>query len=43
MPTFEEARLNDAITRAEMANMIVAFSKIIQEQQLQKIASLRSQ
>jgi hypothetical protein len=41
--TFEEARTTDAITRAEMAKMLVVFSKTIQEQQLQKIASLRSQ
>jgi hypothetical protein len=29
MPTLSEARLNNSITRAEMAKMIVAFSKLM--------------
>jgi hypothetical protein len=29
MPTLLEARLNDTITRAEIAKMIVAFSQLM--------------
>jgi len=33
MPTLEEARIHDAITRAEMAKMISVYAQVIMQQQ----------